>query len=77
MISIYSEAHNSKSIYYRLHALQDNKILPILLEKRHSHRYNKLPGMKTLFLSSILNGYVHNTSNELAYIETKVMEVMD
>ena len=76
MISIYSEAHKSKSIYYRLNALQDNGILPILIENRHSHRYNRLPGMKTLFLSSILNGYIHNISDELEYIETKVMEVM-
>lgn len=76
IISIYSESHNSRSIYYRLNTLQENRILPILIDENRGHKYKRLPGIKTLFLSSIINGYVNNTSDELKYIESKVAQIL-
>ena len=71
-LTLYSKSHNSNGIYYRINILQSNGISPILLDDDHSHRFNMLPSIKTVFLSAIINGFKYETSKELMFIESKV-----
>ena len=71
-ISTYSEAHDSRSIYYRLNSLQENGISPIIFEEHSRNKHNKLPSVKSLFLSAIINGFINSTSDELRYIESMI-----
>lgn len=71
-ISTYSEAHDSRSIYYRLISLQENGISPIIFEEHSRNKHNKLPSVKSLFLSAIINGFINSTSDELRYIESMI-----
>lgn len=67
---LYSKSHHSNGIYYRINMLQSNGISPILLDEDHTHRFNMLPSVKTVFLSAIINGFIHETSKELMFIES-------
>lgn len=67
---LYSNSHHSNGIYYRINMLQSNGISPILLDEDHTHRFNMLPSVKTVFLSAIINGFIHETSKELMFIES-------
>ena len=74
-ISVYSESHDSKSIYYRLDTLRENGISPIIFEEYLGNKHNKLPSVKSLFLSAIINGFTNNTSDELQYIESEINNI--
>ena len=68
-ISLYKEAHGANIFNYRLNLLREIKVSPIILEENHSYTFRKLPCIKTVFLSAIINSSLNNLSNELEYIK--------
>lgn len=69
-LSLYKDVYGENIINYRLSLIRNMKISPILLEDRHSYRYKKLPSIKTVFLSSILNSSLNGLSDEFKYIQS-------
>lgn len=69
-ISKYKDDYGYYKLYRNMRYLRMKKVSPIILEDLDAKRSSKLPGVQSLFLAAIINGYKSGSSNELEYIQS-------
>ena len=76
-MALYKQSHSANSLNYKLRFLKEKNVSAILMSDNDTKRFSKLPSIKSVFLSALINGYNSGSSDELDYIRSFLPDLPD